>query len=174
MNSCNLGSTPTFFFFDLVPRTSLPSSYTCSGTSWISSLTLLGLMAVFPREAVLSRSDLLSDLFLGFYSLVIVLLLLSFSFDYLAFALELLMSCSPGFSGLFDATGVVFGTLLDVVILLTPLLLVLIDPSIYFLFFLDGSSTGFVPFGGEEGDEGVGPDVGRTGDCPVDDPQPIC
>jgi hypothetical protein len=130
-------------------------------------------MAAFPREAVLSRSDLLSDLVLGFYSFVIVLLLLSLSFGYLVLALELLMAFSTGFSGLFDATGVVLGTLLDEVILLAPPLLFLIDPSISFLLFLVDSSTLRAGFGRDEGEACAGADAGRTGDCPVDDPQPM-
>lgn len=138
----------------------------------MSSFTLLGLMAPLPREAVLSRIDLLSDLFLGFYSLVIVLPL-SFSFGYLVITLELFSPFSVDFSGLFEATGVVFGTLLDKAILLAPILLVLMDPSISFLPFLGGSSTIRAGFGGEEGGAGAGTDAGRTGDCPVDDPQPM-
>jgi hypothetical protein len=170
MNSCSLGSTP-FFFFDLVALSYFLSSSACSGTSWMSSLTLLGLIAALPRDAVLSRKDLLSDLVRGFYSFVIVLLLLSFSFGYLVIALELFSPFSVGFSGLFEVAGVVFGTLLDEVILLAPMLLVLIEPSISFLPFFGSCSVGSACLGEEEG--GAGADTGRTGACPDDVPQPM-
>lgn len=138
----------------------------------MSSFTLLGLIAALPRDAVLSRNDLFSDFVRGFYSFI-VLLLLSFYFGYLVLAFELFSPFSADFSGLIEVTGLVFGTLLDAVILLDPLLVVLIELSISFFGLLAGCSLGIAGLGEDEVGAGAGAWTGRTGACPDELPQPM-